>query len=160
MQEEPIDHFENPYQSSVVQDDVVHAEYGDSANDLSETARILHQTRPWVLLVATFGVLMMVLFIFGMIVSRFASRGGTGLPGAAELMIFILFGLLPAIPLVLMFRYAQRISRFVAQPNMEHLVSTLETLRTFWRFMGGAALAVIALYVLLFIASVSWQVMR
>ncbi len=150
MQEDSIDHSENPYQSSVVQDNVVRAEYGSSQNDLSETAMILHQTRSWVLLVATLGVLMTV-FVFGVIVFGIAASRGVGLPGAAELLIFVIFGFLPAIPLVLMFRYAQRISRFVAQPNMDHLVSTVETLRTFWRCIGGTALAVIALYVLLIV---------
>ncbi len=104
MQEDSIDHSENPYQSSVVQDDVVRAEYGSSQNDLSETAMILHQTRPWVLLVATLGVLMTV-FVFGVILFRFAAGRGVGLPGVAELLIFVFFGFLPAIPLVLMFRY-------------------------------------------------------
>ena len=51
--QDSVNYLENPYQSSIVHDDVVRAEYGDAENDLSETAMILHQTRPWVLLLET-----------------------------------------------------------------------------------------------------------
>jgi len=53
IMQDSVNYLENPYQSSIVHDDVVRAEYGDAENDLSETAMILHQTRPWVLLLET-----------------------------------------------------------------------------------------------------------
>jgi hypothetical protein len=148
MQQDSIEHSENPYQSSVVQDDVVRDEYGTSETDLSETAEILRQTRPWLLLIGVFGILMTVVPILVMILSHFFAGGGIGVPGIAELLILVVFGAMFVVPLVLMFRYAQCISRFVAQPNMVNLLSALRPLRTFWRFAGGIVLAIVVLYIL------------
>jgi hypothetical protein len=152
--DDSINHPENPYQSSAVQDDVVRHDFVSSDTDLSETAKILRQTRPWVLLIGIFGMLVSALFVVGLLVSSFSGGGGPAPVGVAELLLLIVCGSLYVMPLFMVLRFAHYISRFVAQPNMEHLLSTLGALRTFWRLTGGIVLAVMGLYVLLIMGSV------
>ncbi len=154
MPDDSIQHPENPYQSSLVQDDVVRHHDAVSETDLSETAKILQQTRPWLLFIGISGLLMTALFVVGLLVSHVSRGGGLAPVGAAELLLLAVFGSLYVMPIVLILRCAQCISRFVALPNMEYLLSTLGALRTFWRLIGAIVLAVMGLYVLLIIWSV------
>ena len=107
--------------------------------------------RPWVLLIAILGFLVVALEIAGfafVLVTAMQSEGGAspGLPefGGMALGAVILFGVS-----FLLLRYARAIRLFTRDPKEAHLAAALRAQTAYWRLTGvlvlvGLALAVLA----------------
>ena len=110
----------------------------------------MRRTQPWVLFLSIVGfisagfiVVIAVAFHLGI----GAQRVGREVPLAALLVYPVLF-VLWLFPSLYLYRYARRISRFVAQGHQVQLEAALEAQRRFWSFTGTVALTVVALIAL------------
>jgi hypothetical protein len=109
---------------------------------------ILSQTRPWLRLMLGLMVTVMGLAVAAVTVVGFRGwfqpgRGTLSLPTAVPLLLAILVYVPPAIYLG---RSAQAIRRLQVGGGLLALEDTLRSQRSFWRYLGILALALIAVY--------------
>ncbi len=123
-------------------------------------ALLLKQTRPWVLVIAVFmaigaGLTLLGGLAFGVIFTAAPELGGfQDFPqgfGIGIAVLYFVFGAVYAIPAVWLFRYSGRITRYVETATIDTLSEAVSAQKSFWKFSGIAALAMIALYLVLMI---------
>jgi len=144
----------NPYASPTIEG----GQWGQPQSGVSaQSVELLRETKPWVYLVsgvAIAGAAMMV--IVGLIVLLYLpSRMGVqddAASMAAGGIAYLLIGALQLTGAILLIRYGQAISGFLAYPATERLDSALSAQKSFWRFTGIVMLTGILLFIALIIA--------
>ena len=121
---------------------------------------LLKQTRPWVLVIAVFmaigaGLTLLGGLAFGAIFAAAPELSGfQDFPrgfGIGIAVLYFVFGAVYAVPAVWLFRYSGRISRYLEAATIGTLSDAISAQKSFWKFSGIAALAVIALYLVVMI---------
>ena len=113
---------------------------------------MLSQTQPWVRFLSVLGFIASGLMVLGGLVAFVATMGrGMGF----IFLIYIPMGLLYFFPAMFLFRYAGRIADLRLTRGVEQLEDALAAQKSFWKFVGIAALIVISLYLVAIAAAVS-----
>ncbi len=104
---------------------------------LTESARLLDATRPWVRLI---GIVLFVTAGIMILAGLAVGVAGGALGQVASLslgLVYVLMSALYIMPGLYLVRYAARIREFVTQgQRAAQLESALETQRAFWKFVG------------------------
>ena len=104
--------------------------------DFGGIAQTLEKTRPWVRLLA---VLAFIGVAFMALAGLFGAIAGvaSGEPSMTILLvIYPLCALLYLFPAIFMWRYAERINRFIRDRSLGALEAALDAQRSFWKFAG------------------------
>jgi hypothetical protein len=140
------DFEENPYRSppEIGETPIV----GDEAGPVvtPTVLAMLSQTQPWVRFLSVLGFIVSGLMVLIGLVGLFgfaAIGRGMGL----ILLLYIPMALLYFIPSLFLFRYASRIADLRITRGVVELEDALAAQKSFWKFVGIAALIVIFLYV-------------
>jgi len=117
--------------------------FGPSELDFEEADRQLAQTQPWVRFVATLGFVMCVVSLANFLL--------TALPGMVPMTVVSAFALLVAllfylVPSILLWNYGSRIGEYLRGSNSASFSEALTAQKTFWKYLGILALAIILLY--------------
>ena len=129
-------------------------------NDHESLGLLLKQTRPWVLVIGVFmaigaGLTLLGGFAFGAIFTAAPELNGfQDFPrgfGIGIAVLYVVLGAVYAIPAVWLFRYSGRITRYLEAASVDSLSEALSAQKSFWKFSGIAALALVALYLVLMI---------
>ena len=137
------DFKDNPYRSP--------SEIGDSpfvGNEVGQVVTptvlaMLSQTQPWVRFLSVLGFIVSGLMVLGGLIAFVATMGrGVGF----IFLMYIPMGLLYFFPSLFLFRYASRIANLRMTRGVEQLEDALAAQKSFWKFVGIAALIVISLY--------------
>lgn len=134
--------MDNPYDAPTAE--IAHAAPAGTGDVSPRIMQAMEQTRPWVTLLSVLGFLvsgLMVVIAGGMLVA-----GGMGsVPGWVGL-IYLPFAAMYAVPSVLLFRYRSAITTLTDGGGIPALEDTLERQKSFWKFVGVAALLVAGIY--------------
>jgi hypothetical protein len=124
--------------------------------DVSEMSVVLlRQTRPWVMVMSIFSFLGSALMLFGsaaIFMVGALGRGGQSFPAALGL-IYLPFALLYIYPGIKLWSYGSAIKRLDATRTVAALEDALTQQKSFWKFVGVLALAMVGLYALMFVAA-------
>jgi hypothetical protein len=118
---------------------------------------LLRQTRPWVMflgvlfLIASAGMLLLALLMVGVGLMSGAS-GPEKTMQALVGVVYLPLSALYVYPGIKMWAYGSAIGRLVASRSTEDLEAALGQQKSLWKFSGIAAIVIIGLYVVLFIA--------
>lgn len=137
------DFEDNPYRSP--------AESGDSpfAGDAIEQVvtptilTVLSQTQPWVRFLSVLGFIASGLMLLGGLVGSIVAMGR---PMGFACLIYVLFGFLYFFPSLFLSRYASRIADLRMTRGVRQLESALTAQKSFWKFVGIAAMIIIFVY--------------
>ncbi|MDB6071843.1 MAG: hypothetical protein JWL81_3014 [Verrucomicrobiales bacterium] len=125
------------------------------------TVLALKQTRPWVLLLAILGLIVVGLMLLGgmgmLAAGAFAKSAapsvGPGGSGAMPTALFagmgvgyLVFAFLYLYPIIKLFKYSSAISRLSATGSVRELEVALQEQKSFWKFIGIVTLVVMVLY--------------
>ena len=124
--------------------------------ELTQAASMLRQTKPWVRFISVLMFICSGFMILGglfMLVGGAAMTGAGGNPGMAAAGfgavvggIYIAMALLYIVPAIFLWRYADQIARFDRDRSSGRLATALEAQKSFWKFVGIAALIMLAVY--------------
>ena len=116
----------------------------------------LKETRPWVLFLASLGIIgtgLMLLAALGMLLAGGAVSRSAGMPAgmSAGLMAglalgYLILALIYIYPIVKLFKYSGAIKRLSYSGSAADLDEALRQQKSFWKFMGIAALVLMVLY--------------
>jgi hypothetical protein len=115
----------------------------------------LRKTRPWVLFVAIMILigcgLMVVIALVMMAVGRFMPAETTPITGVALGLIYLVMAALYLYPGIRLLQYAAAIKR-IGDTDSAHAIEVALTHQlAFWRFIGIVTLALLGIYVLIFV---------
>jgi hypothetical protein len=109
----------------------------------------LRETQPWVRFLSVLGFICSVLMVFvgslGFLATLLAGAR-QGLVATFVPLVYIPLGIIYFIPSLFLFRYASRINAMWTTRNMRQLEDALAAQKSFWKYVGILAIAVIALY--------------
>jgi len=145
----------------------VQAPYGAPPGSVSEGAiELLRQTRPWVTFIS---VMCFIGSGFMLIIAAFVALAGAAVgtaagpsakmfPPAALAIIYVPIAALYLYPGVKLWMYGSAIERLLASRSTTDLESALLEQKSFWKFSGIAAIAIIVLYVVVIVGAVAYGV--
>ncbi len=114
----------------------------------------LRETRPWVLLLAILGMLgtgLMLLGGLGMLLMGASASRATGMPAgmmAGMAILYLFIAVLYLYPIIKLFKYASAISRLNHSGAASDMEDALRQQKSFWKFVGIAAILVIVVYII------------
>jgi hypothetical protein len=134
---------------------------GPAVSDLA--VELLRQTRPWILFLAILALLGCVgMFLMGALMIGVGLIGpghsSTGGVQVAMGAVYLPMGGLYLYPAIKMLGFAGAIARLTASHAMPDLEDALKHQKSFWKFSGIAAIAIIGLYIVVIIAAVGYGV--
>lgn len=127
------------------------------------SAELLRQTRPWVIVVAVVLAILSGFMLLGglavvgigMLMPKVPGMGGIG---AAEALlmgaIYIPLAALYVYPTIKLWQYAAAIGRLLASHSSVDLEAALLRQKSFWKFSAITMLALIGVYVLVFVGAI------
>lgn len=120
----------------------------------------LRQTRPWVIFMAVLGFLnaglLVLMGLVVMVVGSFVSAPFKNVPigGVLVGLFYMILGVIPVVPSILLVRYGTSIGRFLSNPEMDGLADVVARQKSFWRFVGIATAVLVVLYFIGFFVGV------
>ncbi len=117
----------------------------------------LKETSKWAKFLAIIGFIFTGLMaigglIFGLVMSSFSSGMDSGMPafgGGLVSVMYILFALLYFMPMLYLYRFANKIQLALARDDQFELTASFENLKSFFKFIGILTLIAIGSYVLM-----------
>jgi hypothetical protein len=132
---------------------------------------LLNQTRPWVMFFAVLmfiasalgvlgGIAMLLMGVVGAASGPRGAGAGLGAIGLVLGLIYIAMAAMYFFPGLHLMRFGSRIAQLRASGRVEDLENALESQKSFWKFIGIAAIVGICLYFLLIMVMVVAGAMR
>jgi len=125
------------------------------------TSEALRRTKPWVMFISVLMWIAVGFMLLGAVFILFAGFAGSlfgesgvpeGLMMALMALIYVVMAILYIFPAILLWRYGSRIGRMLATASVSELEGALEAQKSFWKFIGIFAIALIGFYGLLVVA--------
>ena len=110
------------------------------------TVDLLSRTRPWVLLMSILMFLasLFMVLVGGIFFARWGARNVAAASGA--MAAYVVMGVMYVIPAIYLYRYARKISDLKVSHHLTDLEGALEAQKSFWKFVGIAAVILLAVY--------------
>jgi len=139
------------------------SDYSSGINLSPEIKDYLKETAKWAMLISIVGFFfigLMVIgsiamgFIFGAMSSEMPGLNDFPFPPALLSIVYLLFSLIGFIPILYLFRFATKMKSALQQNNDAVLSDAFRNLKSHYKFYGIFIIVMLALYLLLIIASV------
>lgn len=122
-----------------------------------EAATHLRESGSWGTFLAIVGFVFIGLFVLiGLFASTIFAQLGTsaGISSVAFTVVYLCLGALYFFPTLYLYRFSIRIKEALQKRDSILLTDALESLKSFWKFMGILTAVILGLYVLVFLGGI------